>query len=64
MVGVFTTPNENLKKEIKMPENIQLFNENCIKTLQTIPDNSIDLICTDPPYCISATNGGGYSKQY
>ena len=31
----------------------------CIEVLKTIPDNSIDLIATDPPYLISATNGGG-----
>ena len=27
--------------------------------MKNIPDNSIDLIATDPPYLISATNGGG-----
>ena len=35
----------------------------CIEVLKTIPDNSIDLIATDPPYLISATNGGGVYKQ-
>lgn len=32
---------------------------NCLDGLMFIPDNSIDLIITDPPYDISATNGGG-----
>jgi site-specific DNA-methyltransferase (adenine-specific) len=29
---------------------IQLFNDDCLKVLPTIPDESIDLILTDPPY--------------
>lgn len=31
----------------------------CFNVLKKIPDKSIDLIVTDPPYLISATNGGG-----
>lgn len=30
-----------------------------LELLKKIPDHSIDLIATDPPYLISATNGGG-----
>jgi DNA modification methylase len=29
---------------------MQLFNDDCLKVLPTIPDKSIDLILTDPPY--------------
>ena len=29
---------------------MQLFNNDCLKVLPTIPDKSIDLILTDPPY--------------
>jgi site-specific DNA-methyltransferase (adenine-specific) len=29
---------------------IKLFNDDCLKILPTIPDNSIDLVLTDPPY--------------
>jgi site-specific DNA-methyltransferase (adenine-specific) len=29
---------------------IQLFNDDCLKVLPTLADNSIDLILTDPPY--------------
>ena len=29
---------------------MQLFNDDCLKVLPTIPDNSIDLVLTDPPY--------------
>ncbi len=31
----------------------------CLEVLKDIPDKSIDLIVMDPPYQISATNGGG-----
>ena len=30
----------------------------CLELMREIPDKSIDLIVTDPPYDISATNGG------
>jgi DNA modification methylase len=33
---------------------IQLFNNDCLKVLPTIPDKSIDLILTDPPYGTTA----------
>ena len=29
---------------------MQLFNDDCLKVLPTIPDKSVDLILTDPPY--------------
>ena len=38
---------------------IDLYNGDCLEVLKNIPDNSIDLIATDPPYLISGTNGGG-----
>ncbi|MDC9720403.1 MAG: site-specific DNA-methyltransferase [Gammaproteobacteria bacterium] len=31
-------------------ENLQLHNEDCINVLKRLPDKSIDLIATDPPY--------------
>lgn len=33
--------------------NIQLFNDDCIKVLSTLPEKSIDLIFADPPYNLS-----------
>ena len=33
-----------------LQEIMQLFNDDCLKVLPTIPDKSIDLILTDPPY--------------
>lgn len=32
----------------------QLYNADCMDILKTIPDNSIDLVLTDPPYNISS----------
>jgi DNA modification methylase len=29
---------------------MKLFNDDCLKVLPTIPNNSIDLIITSPPY--------------
>ncbi len=36
----------------------KIFNEDCIKIFKTIPDNTIDLILTDPPYNISKYSTG------
>ena len=40
----------------------KLINDDCLTVLKNIPDNSIDLIVTDPPYEIE-TNGAGLYKQ-
>ena len=34
----------------------------CLELIREIPDKSVDLIVTDPPYDISATNRGGEYK--
>lgn len=39
--------------------NIKLIHGDCFVEMQNIPDGSIDLIITDPPYLIPAINGGG-----
>jgi site-specific DNA-methyltransferase (adenine-specific) len=39
--------------------NIKIYNQDCMEMLKNIPDNSIDLIITDPPYDVSCTGGGG-----
>lgn len=38
---------------------IRIYNQDCLEMMKDIPNGSIDLIVTDPPYLISATNGGG-----
>ncbi len=43
-------------------ENTILYNNDCMKILQQIPDNTIDLICTDPPYRITSRWWWGNKK--
>lgn len=38
--------------------NIQLYNDDCLNVLRTIPDKSIDLVVTDPPYELDNHGGG------
>lgn len=42
-----------------MEEPITLYCGDCLEVLKDIPDKSVDLIATDPPYLIPAINGGG-----
>ena len=39
--------------------DIRLYNEDCMEVLKRLPDNSVDLIVTDPPYLIEKCAGGG-----
>lgn len=39
--------------------NYKLLQGDCLELLKGIPDESIDLIATDPPYLVSSTNVGG-----
>ena len=38
--------------------DIRLYNEDCMEVLKRLPDNSVDLIVTDPPYLINKSAGG------
>lgn len=42
---------------------MQLLCGDCLELLKDIPDNSIDLVVTDPPYEIDSSQGGGLFKQ-
>lgn len=44
-----------------MQEPIRLYNDDCLNVLKALPDKSIDLIVTDPPYQIDNTKAGGKS---
>lgn len=50
-----------------MENNINLYNDDCLKIIKNIPDESIDLIVTDPPYKLTSRGGsgnmGGYWKK-
>lgn len=41
--------------------DIHIYNENCLDVFETIPDNSVDLIATDPPYPVMARGNNGNS---
>lgn len=41
----------------------QIFNEDCIVGMSKIPDNSIDLIVADPPYCLGKDYGNNSDKM-
>ena len=48
--------------------NVELYNKDCMSVMEGIPDHSIDLIVTDPPYLITSrgnagTTGGMLTKQ-
>lgn len=36
----------------------RIYNEDCLEGLEKLADNSVDLICTDPPYCVGTTANG------
>lgn len=42
---------------------IMLYNEDCYQFIKRIPDHSIDLILTDPPYNISQYSSGNISRN-
>ena len=35
----------------------------CIEGIKQLPDKSVDLVVTDPPYLIKSMNGGGFIKN-
>lgn len=42
---------------------IKLLNRDCLEVLKALPDNSVDLVVTDPPYEIGTTGGGFVGKK-
>ena len=43
---------------------MKLYNDDCLKILKNIPNNSIDLIVTDPPYKLTARGSSGTMGGY
>ena len=35
-----------------------IYNEDCLEGMKRLADGSVDLIATDPPYCVGATSNG------
>lgn len=47
--------------------SIELYQGDCLEVMKNIPDGSVDLVVTDPPYEITTTGAGMYKqadKQY
>lgn len=40
--------------EIKIGDTVKLINEDCLKALDQLPENSVDSIVTDPPYHLTS----------
>ena len=40
-----------------------IFNEDCLVGMKRIPDKSVDLVVTDPPYLLGTTGGGMYKQS-
>lgn len=43
---------------------MMLENKDCLEFLKSVPDNSVDLVLTDPPYFIGFDGGKGWDKQW
>lgn len=42
---------------------IELYNADCLEKMKDIPDNSVDLVVTDPPYEVEIKGGGTIGKN-
>lgn len=45
------------------PSIYKLFNEDCLEFMKRMPDNSVDLLLTDPPYNISQYSTGNIPRE-
>ena len=45
-----------------MTSNIQLYQGDCLDVMKEIPDGSVDLVFTSPPYNLGVSSGGGFPK--
>ena len=46
-----------------MIELNRIYNENCLEGMKRIPAGSVDVIATDPPYAMTATDKTGLAKM-
>lgn len=42
----------------------KIYNEDCLISMKNIPDGSIDMIVTDPPYRVTSRGSGGTMSGY
>lgn len=45
-----------------MTQNIQLFQGDCLEVMKNIPNGSVDMVFTSPPYNLGVSSGGGFPK--
>ena len=45
-----------------MTSNIQLYQGDCLEVMKTIPEGSVDMVFTSPPYNLGVSSGGGFPK--
>ena len=45
-----------------MTSKIQLYQGDCLEVMKNIPDKSVDLVFTSPPYNLGVSSGGGFPK--
>lgn len=46
-----------------MIELNKIYNEDCLEGMKRIPDGSVSLIVTDPPYLLDNTGGEEYTHK-
>lgn len=44
--------------------NIKLYNEDCLKVMGGVADNSVDLVCSDVPYLVTSRGNSGSMGGY
>lgn len=52
---------ENLEP---VPTTVDIENTDCLSYLKTLPDESVDMVLTDPPYFIGFDDGQGWDHQW
>ena len=45
-----------------MTSNIQLYQGDCLEVMKNIPEGSVDMVFTSPPYNLGISSGGGFPK--
>lgn len=51
--------NEHKREREQKVETNTIFCQDCLQGMKELPDKSIDLVVTDPPYLIENTKAGG-----
>lgn len=44
--------------------NHHIVQQDCLEYLSSLPDESVDMVLTDPPYFIGFDGGKGWDKQW